>query len=145
MEQEAPDLTIKQWTSETPPTEPVVPCIHCGKDFVWWVHPVQLCDNCVDLTYDVYEVYEGNGNLLNVIEKAAMAGDFDVLSGIQRVWDKRGVMHAAYATKNRKSGNTTCFVLCFELPVRGEVMDEGDVTCLVCIARAVQYEEALPT
>lgn len=31
-----------------PPTEPVEKCLECGEDFVWWLHPVQLCDACVD-------------------------------------------------------------------------------------------------
>jgi len=39
---------IKLCKTETPPTEPVVQCLNCRKDFVWWLHPVQLCDECVD-------------------------------------------------------------------------------------------------
>lgn len=39
-----------------PPTDPVVQCLHCHKDFVWWLHPVQLCDGCVDLEYAKAEV-----------------------------------------------------------------------------------------
>ena len=37
--------------SEPPPTEPVVKCLGCGADFVWWLHPIQLCDACVDKEY----------------------------------------------------------------------------------------------
>jgi hypothetical protein len=33
---------------EPPPTAPVVPCLSCLQSFVWWVHPVQLCDACID-------------------------------------------------------------------------------------------------
>jgi hypothetical protein len=33
---------------EAPPTEPVVSCLSCHQSFVWWVHPVQLCDDCID-------------------------------------------------------------------------------------------------
>lgn len=42
---------IDRARAEEPPTVPVVPCLGCRKDFVWWVHPVQLCDDCVDLEY----------------------------------------------------------------------------------------------
>lgn len=41
---------------EDPPTEPVVPCLGCKKDFVWWIHPVQLCDDCVQKEYDKEDV-----------------------------------------------------------------------------------------
>lgn len=33
---------------EVPPTEPVVDCKGCGESFVWWLHPVQLCDACAE-------------------------------------------------------------------------------------------------
>lgn len=40
------------FASEDPPTGPVVPCLSCHEDFVWWLHPVQLCDRCVTVEYD---------------------------------------------------------------------------------------------
>lgn len=33
------------------PTEPVAKCLNCSKDFVWWLRPIQLCDDCVDLEH----------------------------------------------------------------------------------------------
>jgi len=41
---------------KAPPTEPVAQCLNCHKDFVWWVHPVQLCDECVDLEFAKAEI-----------------------------------------------------------------------------------------
>ena len=38
------------------PQEPVVPCLRCRKDFVWWLHPVQLCDGCVELEFVQAEI-----------------------------------------------------------------------------------------
>lgn len=26
--------------------------LECGRRFVWWLHPIQLCDTCVGLAYD---------------------------------------------------------------------------------------------
>lgn len=40
---------ILEAKAEEPPTEPVVSCLKCNKDFVWWLHPVQLCDGCVEI------------------------------------------------------------------------------------------------
>ncbi len=36
---------------EAPPDGPVAQCLNCRCDFVWWLHPVQLCDGCVELEY----------------------------------------------------------------------------------------------
>ena len=44
--------------TEDPPTEPVVRCLGCSKDFVWWVHPVQLCDDCVAREFSKVEIPE---------------------------------------------------------------------------------------
>lgn len=30
--------------NEQEPTEPVVKCLKCGADFVWWLHPIQVAD-----------------------------------------------------------------------------------------------------
>ena len=40
---------------EAEPTEPVVECLKCNVDFVWWLHPVQLCDECVAGEYAAAE------------------------------------------------------------------------------------------
>jgi len=28
---------------------PPVLCLRCGASFTWWLHPVQLCDDCVEV------------------------------------------------------------------------------------------------
>jgi hypothetical protein len=51
-----PRASICKAATETPPSEPVVECLGCHKDFVWWLHPVQLCDDCVALEYAKAEI-----------------------------------------------------------------------------------------
>jgi hypothetical protein len=52
---------ISRAKTESPPTEPIVQCLNCSKNFVWWVHPVQLCDECVTLEYAKAEMRAKTG------------------------------------------------------------------------------------
>lgn len=36
---------------EEKPDGPIVPCLGCGAGFVWWLHPIPLCDDCVEKAY----------------------------------------------------------------------------------------------